>query len=85
MGKVIEVKWAEPKGNPEELLVDLDDVCYANRVTTGNWLHNVDYIHVNLKNGSDLLLADGEKLYNLIKKEKMSRLLVEESPTKVKD
>ncbi len=64
---MIEVKWAEPKGNPETFLLDIDDVCYANKVTTGNWLYKVDFIHINLKNGSDLLLADGEKLYNFIK------------------
>ena len=71
MGKVIEVKWAEPKGQPEELLLDIDDISYCNRVTTGvSWEYpKVDYIHVNLKNGSDLLLADGEKLYKLIRKE----------------
>lgn len=69
MGKVIEVKWAEPKGNPEELLLDIDDISYCNRVITGNWLYKVDYIHINLKNGSELLLNDGEKLYKLIRKE----------------
>ena len=65
---MIEVKWAEPKGNPETFLLDLDDICYANRVTySGSWSNKVDFIHINLKNGSDLLLADGEKLYNFIK------------------
>ena len=71
---MIEVKWAEPKGNPEELLLDLNDIAYCNRVTTGNWLYKVDFIHINLKNGSDLLLKDGEKLYNYIKEYKQTKV-----------
>ena len=75
---MIEVKWAEPKGQPEELLLDINDVCYANRVTTGPYPNKVDYIHINLKNGSDLLLADGERLYNLIKNEKVKKVPLKE-------
>ena len=64
---IVEVKWAEPKGQPEKLLLDLDEIAYCNRVTTGPYPSKVDFIHINLKNGSDLLLKDGEKLYNYIK------------------
>ena len=75
---VIEVKWAEPKGQPEELLLDLDDIAYCNRVTyltfgTPNITlqkGDLDYIHVKTKTGDDLLFADGKKLYDLIKREK---------------
>ena len=75
---IIEVKWAEPKGQPEELLLDLDDIAYCNRVTyltfgTPNITlqqGDLDYIHVKTKTGDDLLLANGKKLYDFIKREK---------------
>ena len=75
---IIEVKWAEPKGQPEELLLDLDDIAYCNRVTSLTHSYSpifinqneLDYIHVKTKTGDDLLLADGKKLYDFIKKRK---------------
>lgn len=70
---MIEVKWAEPKGQPTEVLLNLDEIAYCNRVTKDDIPRIdknkmiVDYIHIQLKSGTDLLLADGEKLYNFIK------------------
>ncbi len=81
---IIEVKWAEPKGQPEELLLDLDDIAYCNKVVANKeevhfvqpdgkrgWeTVNDTYLHVQLKTGTDLMLADGKRLYDFIKKEK---------------
>ena len=82
---IIEVKWAEPKGQPEELLLDLDDIAYCNRVTVLTYgtpnitLHqgNLDYLHVKTKTGDDLLLADGKKLYDFIRRE-LCELIVQD-------
>ena len=75
MAKIIEVKWAEPKGQPETFLLDIDDVSYCNLVWVGERDEYLNFskslaLHVSLKNGSDLLIKDGEKLYNYIKEQR---------------